>query len=411
MMQNLDPQLQSTLDYLLSPQAIRERCEQLFDWVQAGGSPHFRCDLGQLEPTVHYVLQITQENYPTGQIPFHSRWRHFEVGGIDRQSQLDQALGPFSPQERARAKFDLAVISVLLDAGAGSTWGYREPGTEQIYVRSEGLAVASFHSFCQGRFSSDLDHPYQVDGAGLASLTLGDLAACFQVTDTNPLVGLEGRLQLMHRLGQALRHHPQLFGDPPRPGHWVDHLLTAGEAITASQVLQAVLQGLTEIWPSRVSLQGIPLGDVWPHPALSSVSLGSNLIPFHKLSQWLTYSLLEPLQELGIEIKDIDQLTGLAEYRNGGLCLDLGLITPQRAQILEQPHPPGSEVIVEWRALTIALLDRIAARMRDHLGCSRADLPLVKVLQGGTWVAGRRLAQQRPGGKPPLQLVSDGTVF
>ena len=83
-------------------------------------------------------------------------------------------------------------------------------------------------------------------------------------------------------------------------------------------------------------------------------------MPFHKLSQWLTYSLLEPLEELGLRVIDLDQLTGLAEYRNGGLFIDMGLIVPTEAATLTQPQFPDSPTVVEWRALTVILLDRLA---------------------------------------------------
>jgi hypothetical protein len=75
-------------------------------------------------------------------------------------------------------------------------------------------------------------------------------------------------------------------------------------------------------------------------------------------------------------------------------------------------HTPDAEVIVEWRALTVALLDRVAAQVRDLLGLSAQAYPLVKVLEGGTWRAGRRIAREkRLDGSPPLRMVSDGTVF
>jgi hypothetical protein len=159
-------------------------------------------------------------------------------------------------------------------------------------------------------------------------------------------------------------------------------------------------------------LAGINLGDVWIHPALTGDDPSAQYVPFHKLSQWLTYSLLEPLQELGLEIIGLDELTGLAEYRNGGLCLDLGLLEAKQNMVFQERHLPGSEVIVEWRALTVSLLDTIAAIIRQQLNLSATELPLVKVLQGGTWTAGRRIANQlRVGGVPPIQIESDGTVF
>lgn len=141
-------------------------------------------------------------------------------------------------------------------------------------------------------------------------------------------------------------------------------------------------------------------------------SLFPSIIPFHKLSQWLTYSLLEPLQELGLEITGLDELTGLPEYRNGGLCIDLGLLQVKDLTILQQPQPVSSEAIVEWRALTVILLDRIAETIRQKLNMSAIDLPLVKILQGGTWAAGRQIAAElRPDGISPIQITSDGTVF
>lgn len=180
----------------------------------------------------------------------------------------------------------------------------------------------------------------------------------------------------------------------------------------AAVVLSAVLTGFGEIWPGRYAIGGVNLGDVWRHPALTGENLGDEFVPFHKLSQWLTYSLLEPLQELGLEVAGLDELTGLPEYRNGGLCLDIGLLRAKDSVIFEQSYLPDSEVIVEWRSLTVNLLDKIAAAIREKLHLSATELPLVKILQGGTWAAGRKIAGElRAGGVPPIQIESDGTVF
>jgi hypothetical protein len=138
----------------------------------------------------------------------------------------------------------------------------------------------------------------------------------------------------------------------------------------------------------------------------------NGLVPFHKLSQWLTYSLLEPLEEFGVHVVGLDQLTGLAEYRNGGLFLDGGVLSLKDPAAAAVDHAPSAEIIVEWRALTIILLDQTAARLREMLGKSEVELPLAKVLQGGTWSVGRTLATgRRAGGGPPLKIQSDGTVF
>ena len=402
-----------TIAYLRSPQAIRERCGQLFALAQADQLRYFGCDLTQLERVSDYVIAVTRDHYPDLEIPFHSRWRHFEIGTLSRMQRLDRALAALSPLEKAKAKFDLVIPSVLLDAGAGDRWRYFESATGQTWTRSEGLAVASFDLFCQGSFSSDPVNRYQTDAEGLCRLTLESLTDGFQITDQNPLVGLEGRSQLLQKLGQALQKHPTWFGvTDPRPGNLVSYLLQHAPdgKLSAPIVLNAVLESLGDIWPGRVSLAGVNLGDVWQHPALPAAS--GQLVPFHKLSQWLTYSLLEPLQELGLDIIDLDALTGLPEYRNGGLCLDLGLLQVKDQQIWQQPHLPGSTAIVEWRALTVCLLDAIADTIRQRLNRSVFELPLVKVLQGGTWSAGRKIAaHRRPGGASPIRIQSDGTVF
>jgi hypothetical protein len=69
------------------------------------------------------------------------------------------------------------------------------------------------------------------------------------------------------------------------------------------------------------------------------------------------------------------------------------------------------ELVVEWRALTVALLDEMAPSVRNRLGADAATMPLACVLEGGTWAAGRALAQRLRGGLPPFVIVSDGTVF
>ena len=397
--------------YLRSPIAIRERCEQIFTMAVAGKSHHFACDLDQLGRVADYVIAVMREQYPDLQIPFHSRWRHFEAGGVPRLALLDQKLADMTPIQKAAAKFDLAIISVLLDAGAGDRWHFYEKETQLGFQRSEGLAVASYHMFCQGLFASDPHQPLQADAQKLQQLTEKELADGFGATAENPLVGIAGRSQLLQKLGQVLLASPQIFGEQnPRPGNLVNYLLTKekNNQLAAATVLSAVLEGLSDIWPGRLEIAGLNLGDVCFHPAVGD----DGLVPFHKLSQWLSYSLLEPLQELGIEIINLDALTGLPEYRNGGLCLDLGLIKAKHPDIFSRPQSVASEVIVEWRALTVILLDQIAATVRAKLDMSHEELPLVKILQGGTWTAGRKIAAQlRTGGIPPIQIESDGTVF
>ena len=395
---------------LLGAEAVRERCHELLAACERGDLAHFVLDDGRLGDAADYVAGEVRRNYPSLDVPFHSRWRHFEAGGIDRITPLLEGI---DGHERARIRFDLAVTSVLLDAGAGPAWRWREPGAGSELVRSEGLGVASLHLFASGALSSDPGQPLRADADGLTRVTAETVSRAFQVDAGNPLAGLDGRMALLHALGDALRANPALFGNaPPRPGNLFDSLTAGRTSVALGDVLHAVLHGLGAIWPGRIALGGINLGDVWRHPAVVRDDATHGLVPFHKLSQWLTYSLVEPMAAAGVEVTGIDALTGLAEYRNGGLFVDLGALALRDPGAAASPLAVDSELVVEWRALTVALLDRLAPLVWERLGLAADPPPLAKMLEGGTWSAGRRIAaERRPGGGPPIEVVSDGTVF
>jgi hypothetical protein len=183
--------------------------------------------------------------------------------------------------------------------------------------------------------------------------------------------------------------------------------------LPAPVILEVLLEALGPIWPGRLSLGGVPLGDCWPHYVIKRDDATDGLMPIHKLSQWLSYSLIEPLEAAGIAVVDIDGLTGLAEYRNGGLFVDAGVLAPKDPAAAGRAHPVEGPLVVGWRGLTVALLDKIAPMVRERLGVSAEAFPLARVLEGGTWAAGRRIARRlRPAeGGPPIAVISDGTVF
>ncbi len=390
--------------YLLTAAAVRERCHAMLALAEAGALAHFAVDLERLPACADYVAGVIRRNYPGLAIPHHARWRHFAAGGIDRWSELDGALADRDEAERARTRIDLCVVSVLLDAGAGPDWRYTEPGTGLVLARSEGLAIASLHAFGAGLFSST--GTAQADAEALSHIGATALGDAFQVdSHSNPLAALEGRAALLRSLGAVLQARPDLFG-PGRPGYLFD-TLTRRAPLRAPAILEILLDGFGPIWPGRVTLEGRNLGDTWPHPAAPG-----GLVPFHKLSQWLAYSLIEVFEEAGVPVEDVGQLTGLPEYRNGGLLLDMGVLRLRDPAAEQRAHLPGDQTIVEWRALTVALLDRLAPLIRERLNRGEADLPLSRILEGGTWLAGRAIAaERREGGPPSLHVISDGTVF
>lgn len=405
---------------LRSLDCVRSRCAKVLDLARRKKTAHFTLDESKIPACVEAVIETTRRNYPGGAatIPYHSRWRHLPAADVDAIA----AKWPVDAVEKVRRLIDLVTVSVLLDAGAGDAWSYTlEDGTKSS--RSEGLALASLDMFKDGIFSSDLALPHRVNSMGLRLLQLKRLEKGFQVSKHNPIIGLEGRFAILQRLGVALDEHPEFFGtEVPRPGNLVDYVLKhvdpATKTVSLRVLWRAVIEGLESIWPSDTHT-ATKRGDCWVYSPLKVIGKpASDIVPFHKLSQWLSYSLLEPLESLGLRFTDMHLMTGLAEYRNGGLFVDTGVITPRRDEMDAMlatragGFDVGSEVIVEWRALTVALLDIVAEAVRAKLGATPEELPLAKVLQGGTWAAGREVAKaKRADGSPPIKIRSDGTVF
>lgn len=393
---------------MLSAAAVRSRANNALALAEAGKLDGWTLNLDALPACADLVANVVRKRYPTLDVPFHARWRHFVFGGRDLWAEVEAEKAWRDAEAKARAAFDLAITSVLLDAGAGVSWRFTDPSSDVVAARSEGLALASLRLFEWGGFSAEPADPLRADAEGLARLDGAALADAFQAGAGNALEGLEGRARLLNRLGQTVDARPDLFAlkDTPRPGGLYDVLKVRAQngALPAPIILDVLLEALGPIWENRPSLDGVPLGDCWPHPQL-------RYVPLHKLSQWLAYSLIEPLEVAGVRVVEIDGLTGLAEYRNGGLFIDTGALTPQggvtRAYNVSDPE------IVAWRSLTVALLDRIAPLVRERLGVRAEQFPLARVLEGGTWAAGREIAKRkRPEtGGPPLIIHSDGTVF
>ncbi|MBX3480346.1 MAG: URC4/urg3 family protein [Caulobacter sp.] len=398
---------------LLTAAAVRERAHDMLAIALEGGLPEWTLDLGQMEPVADRVATVIRSQYPSLEVPFHARWRHFRVGGRDLWGEIAGRRDWADGAERARAEFDLAITSVLLDAGAGPDWTYRDAATGTVTNRSEGLAVASLRMFASGAMSG-ADDPLRADALG--GVSTQTLARGFQVSESNPLLGLDGRADLLRRLGDQALARPDLFAlkDEARPGGLFDAMVARAVdgRLAAPVILDVLLEALGPIWRNRLTLGDLPLGDCWRHPAIRRADATNSLVPLHKLSQWLAYSLIEPLQTAGVEVVDIDGLTGLAEYRNGGLFTDGGVLVLKDPAQAHLQQAVSSPLVVGWRSLTVALLDRIAPMVRERLGVAEADFPLARVLEGGTWATGRILAREkRPDSSPPLNIVSDGTVF
>jgi len=384
---------ETTARSLLTAAAVRERAHEMLALAGADGLAEWRVDLPRMEAAADLTAETVRANYPDLKVPFHARWRHFTVDGRDLWAEREK---PSDPAELGRAAFDLVIPSVLLDAGAGAAWRYRDAATGAVLGRSEGLGVASLRFFESGAMSSDPADPLRADALGQVDAAM--IGQAFQVSADNPLVGLEGRAALLRSLGDAVG----------RPGALFDVMAKHAEGgrLRAPVILEVLLQALGPIWPGRLSLGGVPLGDCWRHPAVEG------FVPLHKLSQWMSYSLIEPLEAAGVQVVDVDGLTGLAEYRNGGLFVDTGVLVLKDPQDAGRAHPVDGPLVVGWRSLTVALLDKLAPMVGERLGVTAEAFPLARVLEGGSWAAGRRIAREkRADAGPPIAVISDGTVF
>ncbi|POR33795.1 Uracil catabolism protein 4 [Tolypocladium paradoxum] len=460
-----DPQLDPT-GYLRSLGAVRERSKIVTDRALRNELNHFDVDLDRFPDVVSFVSGLIKRDYtpPFNTIPGHGRYQHFCVGGRDRIAHLLSTWPEnIDSTERCRRLIDLFLVSVLLDAGAGTQWSYKSADNGRIYRRSEGLAVASLEMFKAGLFSGNSANKAQVDKVGLQSLTLDKLEAGLQSRPGNELAGLEGRTELLIRLADALDEKKDYFGIDGRPGNMIglysqvsskdlqadklpDHLLSHPSTQASSMLIvplpvlwNVLMNGLASIWPpSRTALNGVSLGDAWPCQAMPNSGTASweSILPFHKLTQWLTYSLMQPMQSLlNMYFAGTELLTGLPEYRNGGLFVDMGVLTVKPDDLerglqnftdycrrtgtkgveVAPMFEPGDDVVVEWRGVTVGFLDKLCVEVNKALKNELAghDLTLPQLLEAGSWKGGREIAEiNRPNTKePPILIESDGTVF
>ena len=398
---------------LWTVEAVRERANELLALAERGALEHFSVDEARLDSAAELVAEVTRERHPDLRVPLHSRWRHFERPNEASRWETIAGDAGLSGVDRARSAVELAVVSVLLDAGAGSKWRYRDELTGKEIGRSEGLAIATFDLYHRGTLSGDPAQPLRADAGGLGRIDRTAFARAFQLGDDNSLLGAGGRVRCLHALGRAVATRPEFvrWTEPAgravrRLGHLFDHVQAsaADSRIPATELFRIALAALHGVI-------GRALGDVWFHAGIRRPGPTDRHLALHKLFQWLTWSLIEPLAEGGVTVTGLQVLTGLAEYRNGGLLLDTGAIAPRRP-LPDRAFSPWNAIVVEWRGLTVALLDRLRPRVAGKLGLAESDFTIGQLLEGGTWWAGRRIAKElREGGPPPLRTMSDGTLF
>jgi hypothetical protein len=109
---------------------------------------------------------------------------------------------------------------------------------------------------------------------------------------------------------------------------------------------------------------------------------------------------------MNVHFAGAELMTGLPEYRNGGLFIDTGVLTLKKADEkrgLQEFHrnaeregkkslevvpmfAPDDDVIVEWRAVTVGFLDLLLVEVNSALGLhGNEKLTLPQMLEAGSW--------------------------
>ncbi|KAI7907117.1 uncharacterized protein BX663DRAFT_465562 [Cokeromyces recurvatus] len=423
-------------DFLLSLGSVRERCFKVHEAATRNRLKHFDIDQSKLEEMVQFVVSIIKRDYDNpSDIPLYGRWRHFDIGGRRRLDNLIQTWASVGQDtiEQTRKLIDILVIACLMDMKPCQAWSYTEHSTGRVFKRKDGIAIAILDMFIKGFFSNDPAQPHRVDSEALLNLSFDTLCKELQFNDDNSFVDIEVRFEALKNLGSVLQNRTDYFGNNiRRPGNLIDYLLdhpttikTKKGPLISIETLWPVVQEMGELWAAEENRGGTSgLGDVWPCTAIHD---DSNLVSFHKLSQWIIYSVIEPMEKLlGATIEGTDLLTPLPDYCNGGFLIDTGFLTlkpvdyergiknyqansllPYQPKVEVAPMFDMSDpVVTEWRALTVAYLDLIADRVRQTLRLSKKFLSLSQLIQGGTWSAGRELAEiSRPNThEPPIVI-------
>ncbi len=388
------PEDAAAVEHLHRLEVIRERAWMLLAAAERGQSDHFvpspeavgTVALAMAEAIRNPSAAEASSSTAAGLSPLANLWQSLRAQQPAALERLRDALVGGDSVARARSGADLAVLHQVLEPAG---------------LAADGTTLADLvHSFASGAWTAASPGEPMLDAPGLRRVLASDAA----VRLPEPLVDLlrdESRRQRLEQLASELEQQSELFGVEGRFGKLLDRLMTplpasefeptearigpvANGAAVPSLRAQSVVDSLSPlidpIVASTVRIGGQLAGDVWRHPLAWAEDPSRELVPFHSLLLSLTLDLVEPLQEAGRAIADLDQLPMPASRRLAGEVLRLGLVRTRHAAVARLRHPPGSDIVVELRALSVALADRLVDRLRAELNRTVHDLPVVRLI-------------------------------
>ncbi len=396
---------------LRTTEAVRDRCRQVLAWTRAGHSPWFEVDDAALESAAQQVAALTGPQRAGRDGPIANCWRRFSAGGVDRRAWLERLLAAEPPDQRTHARIDLALVCETLGEAPDSHWSYTEAATGRVLTGREGLAVAAWHAFTAGLFSSDPQRPLQADAAGLRGVVAAPLGRVLQAGASFPPQDLHARALALRRLGEVLSEQPEVFGAAGRPSGLFDSVISPyGFAVPptadvrAHDILSQLLMTLSGLTPGGAQVGGVPLGDCWRHPAAQGPGASQGWLPLHAGMQTITGALLEPFEWAGVQVRDRSDLTAPADADHGNLLLDTQVLRLRDPRSAQTVWSRAEAIVIEWRALTVALLDELAPRVQRHLAAGDTRRGVAALLTGRLEPVARALALLRPKGRPVLRV-------
>ncbi|KAI8354608.1 hypothetical protein EDC96DRAFT_516679 [Choanephora cucurbitarum] len=424
--------------YMSSLHSVRYSCFKVQEVAAKDKLCHFDLDPSKLEDMVQLVVSILKRDHNDfTKIPSYGCWRYFDSDGVSCIQKLIDSWANVDTTEQVRRVLDLFVVFILLDCNLGRDYAFRESTTNYTNKRREGVAAGVWKMFLAGTFSADPNQPHKVDLKALIDLTQSDFSNGFENNLFESEDSLDDKYRLIKHLANVLQSRSGYFGSKEghdrRPGNLIDYLLLHPTTI---KTRKGPLIHIEAIWPVvlEISKPSVfnnsldQLGDVWSCPTLGP----NELVSFHDLSQWMVYSIIEPMEKLmGAIIEGTEQLTSPSDYPNGGLLIDTGFIALKKEDYergVEMFHRnsllPGQPkvevipmfdisdpVVIEWRALTTAYMDLLSEQVRNVLRVEKKTLRLSQIIQSGTHTAGRELAEiTRPNTQEPPIIMKIHTV-
>lgn len=406
----------STANTLLSAAAVRARASEVLELAIADELANVSVNLDLLPNLAARVTQAIEHSYPDFQIPPYGCWRRFEAGGLDRWGMLASVRVFAGSEELLAAAADLAVATHVVSVSIRPDWIYLDMAAGQAFEARQAIAIGMLAMFAAGSFSADPGDPLRVDAHALIRLEEAEIAEGLRLDPELDRVAVTSIKTILKRLGEAIGLRPDLFeqGGQSRPGHLALKLFAKAEAapVSIADILDALLDGLSPIWQEGARSGDVVLGDVWRHTNLNLDDPAEGLLPFHLIAQEIAYALIEPFAWAGIELTELDGLTGLSDLEHAALFLDAGIVSMKSAGSGLKSQDQSLDRAIELRAVCIALFDRLADTLRRQLDVSADVLPLTCVLEGGTASLGDEIVRENgDAAQEATRILKAGAVF